>query len=351
MISHQDQRHYLAIARRAVADAAELIRTHTPGKLVEKGDRDPASEVDLAVERNVRDFLHNKTPEVEFLGEEEGGQPTGHGLLWMLDPIDGTVNFLHGFPLCAVSLSLFADNAVVAAVIHLPFIGTQYTALLGQGAFANDKQLRVSRTSTLADALISIDQYAFGEDAERKNRWRLRLTERLAHDAQRVRMLGSSAIDLAWTAEGRLDACIQLGNKPWDTSAGVLIAREAGAPGGRTPRTNPCRVRVDHQRGAVAAYREFGQLVVEASPAWSSPMMVRRMPEASSPGPSGPDESSPTGGSFRSAALAAADIWPSCQRISSLTASGRSGAASPAAFAAYAAAPSACAPMWATAEA
>jgi myo-inositol-1(or 4)-monophosphatase len=79
----------------------------------------------------------------------------------------------------------------------------------------------------LADVLISIDQYAFGEDAERKNR--LRLTERLAHDAQRVRMLGASAIDLAWTAEGRLDACIMLGNKPWDTSAGVLIAREAGA--------------------------------------------------------------------------------------------------------------------------
>src|SRR5215211_5240954 len=87
----------------------------------------------------------------------------------------------------------------------------------------------VSQTSAIAEALISIDQYAFGEDAERKNRWRLRLTERLAHDAQRVRMLGSSAIDLAWTAEGRLDACIQLGNKPWDISAGVLIALEAGA--------------------------------------------------------------------------------------------------------------------------
>src|SRR5215204_6746731 len=229
MISHQDQRHYLAIARRAVADAAERIRTHTPGKLMEKGDRDPTSEVDLAVERSVRDFLHNKTPEVEFLGEEEGGQSAGHGLLWMLDPIDGTVNFLHGFPLCAVSLSLFAENTVVAAVIHLPFIGSQYTALLGQGAYADGKRLRVSETSTLADALISIDQYAFGQDAERKNRLRLRLTERLAHDAQRVRMLGASAIDLAWTAEGRLDACIMLGNKPWDTSAGVLIAREAGA--------------------------------------------------------------------------------------------------------------------------
>ena len=75
MISEQDQRHYLAIARRAAAEAAEVIRTHGPGRLTEKGDRDPASEVDLAVERNVRDFLHNKTPEVEFLGEEEGGQP------------------------------------------------------------------------------------------------------------------------------------------------------------------------------------------------------------------------------------------------------------------------------------
>jgi myo-inositol-1(or 4)-monophosphatase len=229
MISEQDQRHYLAIARRAAAEAAELIRTHAPGRLTEKGDRDPASEVDLAVERFVRDFLHNKTPEIGFLGEEEGGDSTGHELLWMLDPIDGTVNFLHGFPLCAVSLSLCDANAVVAAVIDLPFLGSQYTALLGHGAYADGKRLHVSRTSTLADALISIDQYAFGEDAERKNRLRLRLTERLAQDAQRIRILGASAIDLAWTAEGRLDACIMLGNKPWDTSAGVLVAREAGA--------------------------------------------------------------------------------------------------------------------------
>jgi myo-inositol-1(or 4)-monophosphatase len=229
MISEQDQRHYLAIARRAAAEAAEVVRTHTPGRLSEKGDRDPASEVDLAVERFVRDFLHNKTPEIGFLGEEEGGNSTGHELLWMLDPIDGTVNFLHGFPLCAVSLSLSEANTTVVAVIDLPFIGSQYTALLGQGAYADDKRLHVSQTSMLADALISIDQFAFGEDAERKNRLRLRLTERLAHDAQRVRMLGASAIDLAWTAEGRLDACIMLGNKPWDTSAGVLIAREAGA--------------------------------------------------------------------------------------------------------------------------
>ena len=87
----------------------------------------------------------------------------------------------------------------------------------------------MSETSTLADALISIDQYAFGEDAERKNRLRLRLTERLAHDAQRVRMLGASAIDLAWTAEGRLDACIMLGNKPWTPAPGFSSLVKPGA--------------------------------------------------------------------------------------------------------------------------
>jgi len=229
MISEQDGRHFLDIARSAVAEASEIIRTHAPGKLTDKGDRDLTSEVDLTVERFVRDFLYSKMPEAEFLGEEEGGHPTGNGLLWMLDPIDGTVNFLHGVPLCAVSLSLCYANTVITAVIDLPFIGTHYTALLGHGAYADNRRLRVSQTSTLANALISIDQYAFGDDAARKNRLRLHLTERLAHDAQRVRMLGASAIDLAWTAEGRLDACIVLDNKPWDTSAGVLIAREAGA--------------------------------------------------------------------------------------------------------------------------
>src|SRR6266508_4444973 len=131
MISEQDQRHYLAVARRAVSEAAELVRTHAPGKLTEKGDRDPTSEI-------------------EFLGEEEGGHPTGHGLLWMLDPIDGTVNFLHGLPLCAVSLGLCDANTVVVAVIDLPFIGK-----LRCLAYAEPLVISVSQTSKLANALIS----------------------------------------------------------------------------------------------------------------------------------------------------------------------------------------------------
>jgi myo-inositol-1(or 4)-monophosphatase len=87
MISEQDQRHYLAVARRAVAEAAELVRTHAPGKLTEKGDRDPASEVDLAVERSVRDFLHNKTPEIEFLAKKKAATRLATGFFGCLIPL------------------------------------------------------------------------------------------------------------------------------------------------------------------------------------------------------------------------------------------------------------------------
>lgn len=229
MISGPDGHDLLAIAREAAAKASELVRTNAPGGLTDKGDRDPTSEIDVAVERFLRAFLQKQLPNSDFVGEEEGGPSTGREFLWVLDPIDGTVNYLHGLPLCAVSLSLSHANTVIAAVVDLPFLATQYSALKGHGAYANNKRLCVSETATLDTALVSIDQYTFGEDAERKNTMRLRLARHLAQHVQRIRMLGASAIDLVWTAEGRLDACIILGNKPWDTTAGVLIAREAGA--------------------------------------------------------------------------------------------------------------------------
>jgi len=177
----------------------------------------------------MRDFLHECTPIASFLGEEAGGSKSTDGYHWILDPIDGTVNFLHGVPLCAISLSLVLNGMTVTAVIDLPFLDTQYTALRGYGAYANDKKIHVSATCDLNDALISVDQYTFGDDSGRTNQIRHRLIGQLAPRVQRIRMHGTSVIDLAWTAHGRLDACVMLGNKPWDTSAGVLIAREAGA--------------------------------------------------------------------------------------------------------------------------
>ncbi len=229
MIDDPDRRHLLAIAQQATAQASELVRSKSPHVLTSKGDRDLTSDVDIAVEQFVRNFLHRHTPGVGFLGEESGGTDRTEGLRWVLDPVDGTINLIHGLPLCAVSLSLLKDDSAIVGVIDMPFLGTQYHALINHGSYVKNQRLHVSTTHALNTALVSIDQYTFSTGSEYKNVIRRRLVEHLASHVQRVRMLGASSIDLAWTAHGRLDACIMLGNKPWDTSAGVLIAREAGA--------------------------------------------------------------------------------------------------------------------------
>lgn len=231
MISDTETHYLLAVAKEAVSAASDLVRSHVPHALTFKGDRDVTSDVDLTVEKHVRDALHKKLPGVGFLGEEQGASSlvSCDEPHWILDPIDGTVNFIHGVPLCAVSLSLVSSDQTLIAVIDLPFLATQYSALCGGGAYVNDQRLCVSSTERLDAALISIDQFTFDEDAQRKNLVRRNLIKHLAPRVQRIRMLGASAIDLAWTAHGRLDACVILGNKRWDTSAGVLIAREAGA--------------------------------------------------------------------------------------------------------------------------
>jgi len=219
----------LPIAFDAMDIATELVRTRPPGALTSKGDRDMVSELDLAVERSVRGFLREKTPEIGFLGEEEGATSETKEPLWTLDPVDGTANLVHGVPLCAVSLGLIHQRRPVLGVIDLPFLGRRYSAVEHQGAYVGGRRLRVSQTSSLRDAIVSIGDYAVGSDAARRNRLRLAVTEQLATRALRVRMLGSAAIDLAWLAEGWLGASITLLNNPWDMTAGVILAREAGA--------------------------------------------------------------------------------------------------------------------------
>ncbi|WP_342787302.1 inositol monophosphatase family protein [Actinomadura syzygii] len=220
----------LPVALKAAEIASDLVRTRVPGLLTAKGDRDMASEVDYAVERAVRDSLKERTPDIAILGEEEGitGDTTGE-LLWAIDPVDGTANFIRNIPLCGFSIGLIQRGRPVVGVIDLPFLGTRYHAAQHIGAYLGDRRIQASMTTNLRDAIVAIGDYAVGEGAEAKNRQRFALTERLAANVQRIRMLGSAAIDLAWVAEGKLDASITLSNKPWDMAAGVIIAREAGA--------------------------------------------------------------------------------------------------------------------------
>lgn len=224
-----DLRPLLAAAFCAMDTAADLAKNHEAGIAYPKGDRDMVTDLDIEIERAVRTRLRQDAPDVAFLGEEESPASSTMDLTWALDPIDGTANLVHNLPLYAVSLALVQEDRPLLGIIDLPTLGQRYWAVQGQGAWLDGKRIQASKRDRLADAMVTIGDYAVGSNAAIKNRLRLNITAELADRVLRVRMLGSAAIDLTWLAEGKTDACILLSNKPWDTAAGVIIAAEAGA--------------------------------------------------------------------------------------------------------------------------
>ncbi|MGH3735497.1 MAG: inositol monophosphatase family protein [Micromonosporaceae bacterium] len=219
----------LPVAVEAVELARGLVRGRAPGVLTSKGDRDMASQLDFAVEQAVRDFLGRATPGIGLIGEEQGATGPDSELRWVLDPIDGTVNLVHGLPLFAVSLALVHSEHPVLGVIDLPLLDSRYTAVEGHGTHVDGQLIQVSDTAHLIDAIVTIGDYAVGAGAQQKNELRLAVTTLLAGQVQRVRMFGTAAVDLAWLAHGRTDAMVVLSNNQWDMAAGVIVAREAGA--------------------------------------------------------------------------------------------------------------------------
>ncbi|MFE9968947.1 inositol monophosphatase family protein (plasmid) [Streptomyces sp. NBC_01724] len=218
----------LDLARSVTAQAESQIRALTPGQITAKGDRDMVTDVDLAIERQARDTLLHDAPGIGFFGEEEGGS-TDAETYWIIDPIDGTANFVRSLPLCGISLALIHHGAPVLGVINLPFFDRRYWAAQNLGAWRNGHPIHVSATRALPDAMIAIGDYGTGHDAPERNRVALSIQAHLAEYAQRVRMFGSAAVDLALVADGSIDASLTLGNHDWDMAAGVAIAREAGA--------------------------------------------------------------------------------------------------------------------------
>ena len=220
-------RGLLPMATQAMDIAAEIIRDQVPSVIRAKGDRDMVSDIDVQIERAVRGFMHERTPDIGFMGEEEGGS-SGPELQWVLDPIDGTANFVKGIPLYAISLALVSGDEPVLGVIDVPADGSRYTAATDAGAYWGRERIRVRPTAELGQATVTVGDYAVGDQAAAKNQARLAVTAELARRALRVRMLGTAAIDLAWLAHGRTDAAIIAGGKPWDIAAGTVIVREAG---------------------------------------------------------------------------------------------------------------------------
>lgn len=218
----------LDLARHVVDTADTHLRAHRPGRVSAKGDRDVVTDIDVTIERSTRETLLREAPGTGFLGEEEGHHGNAD-TTWVLDPVDGTANFIRDLPLCGISLALLHQGTPVLGVISLPFWDRTYWAADGLGAWRNGRPIRVASTSQLADAMIAVGDYGTGTGVEARNRAALALHAQLAPAVQRVRMLGSAAVDLALVADGTLDASITLGNRSWDMAAGTVIARAAGA--------------------------------------------------------------------------------------------------------------------------
>lgn len=223
---------FLGTAERAAEAAVEVIRAGLGRErsISGKGDRDFATDLDYAAEDAVRAFLAKETPGIPVLGEERGrsGDETSH-YEWVLDPIDGTINFAHGSPHWCVSLALTRNGISVVGVVDVPMGGERFTAALGHGAALNKEPLRLRGPGVLSEAVVAFGDFGVRADADRRNAQRLELLRRLVPKIQRVRMLGSAAIDVCWVAAGRVDAAYHSFINPWDVAAGVVIAREAGA--------------------------------------------------------------------------------------------------------------------------
>ena len=191
-----------------------------------KGPANFVSAADHKAEDIVFAELSKARPGYGFLMEERGvveGSDETHR--WIVDPLDGTTNFLHGIPLFAVSIALERDGQIVAGVIYNPASNELFTAERGKGAFLNDRRLRVSARRDLGDAVIATgipDRGRPGHSVYRKE------LESVMGQLAGLRRTGAAAIDLAWTAAGRFDAYWERNIEAWDMAAGILLVREAG---------------------------------------------------------------------------------------------------------------------------
>ena len=160
------------VAEQAAGLGYDIIKNTTPAEIRLKSDRDVVTNVDLKVEREVREFLKRVTPDAGFLGEEEASTAKldDDQDVWTLDPVDGTSNFAHGLPLCAVSLAMVRRGEPIVAVIIAPFLDLRYVATKGRGAFGNGTRLQVSKATNLAESIVSIGDYAIGDEAARRMR-------------------------------------------------------------------------------------------------------------------------------------------------------------------------------------
>jgi myo-inositol-1(or 4)-monophosphatase len=186
---------------------------------------DMVTEVDRASEALIVERLHAARPDDGVFGEEGARAPGSSGVRWIIDPLDGTTNFLYRFPAYSVSIAAEVDGEVVAGAVHDLVHGETFAAARGHGSTCNGRPLRVTGATTLATALLAT---GFGYDPEQRVQQAGVLARLLGH-IRDIRRGGSAALDLCWVGAGRVDGYYEAGLNEWDLAAGRLVAAEAGA--------------------------------------------------------------------------------------------------------------------------
>ncbi|MFE7935818.1 inositol monophosphatase family protein [Streptomyces griseoincarnatus] len=235
----------LELAREAARRAGELLRDGRPADLAVAATKsssvDVVTEMDLAAEKLITGLIAERRPEDGVLGEEGASTTGSSGVRWVVDPLDGTVNYLYGLPTWAVSVAAEQDGVAVAGAVFAPMRGEEYHAVLGGGAWATgawegERRLACRPSPPLDQALVSTGfNYVADVRAQQAE-----VARRLIPLVRDIRRGGSAAIDLCDVAAGRLDGYYERGLHPWDVAAGALIARESGAlTTGRRPDSRP----------------------------------------------------------------------------------------------------------------
>lgn len=219
----------LNIAVNAARQAGEIIVRHIEQvdhlKITAKSSNDYFSEVDIKAEQIIINTIQKAYPNHSILAEESGSQDNDEEYVWIIDPLDGTSNYLHGFPFFAVSIALKIKNRIEHGVIYDPIRHECFAASRGRGARLNDRRIRVSKQTQLSSSLISTG--FSGRDSILNQKY-FPSFESLIGKCAGLRRTGSAALDLAYVACGRLDGFWEFGLKPWDIAAGTLLIREAG---------------------------------------------------------------------------------------------------------------------------
>jgi myo-inositol-1(or 4)-monophosphatase len=219
----------LNIAVRAARNAGDIIVRHLNRldklTIVSKERNDFVSEVDRQAEDEIIAIIRKAYPHHAVLAEESGQHEGQDDFQWIIDPLDGTTNFLHGFPQFSVSIALKHKGRLDQAVVYDPMRQELFTASRGSGAFLDNRRIRVSKQNTLTGALLGT---GFPYRDQRHLDAYLEMFKALIVDTAGIRRPGSAALDLAYVAAGRFDGFWEIGLNTWDMAAGVLLVREAG---------------------------------------------------------------------------------------------------------------------------